>query len=454
MPTLAEVADSVQELRTKLSAAFTSQGWPEDRMLNTIQGYLPAYSATSVFEYITFTADRIRGLTDGDLQKGKLGNYLATLPPVLSSLNYSQLPNDPATGFSGIMMTLQMINSRLPSEARGPISLDWESVQDKSTLPKDLARRLRAVEANLTRLEPRSLDLERKISEIDAAHAAAEQLPEDLEELSSKRTEVGVIVRDAEALLDSANKIILNIENLREEANSASVRITDAEMQAEKLVARSEQALRGSTGVGLANAFEKRKESLSRSGVAWVAGLVLALISAILIGANRVATLQTLLSNDSPPHMIWMNVVLTIFGIGGPVWFAWLSTKQIAITFRLAEDYAFKAAVSKAYEGYRKEAIEIDPVLQGRLFSSALDRLEEAPIRLMEKDTHGSPLQELLSNSDIRKSLENIPGIADKIIALIPTKGATAVVAPAAAVVAAAGAITANESKKSADAAE
>ena len=73
-----------------------------------------------------------------------------------------------------------------------------------------------------------------------------------------------------------------------------------------------------------------------------------------------------------------------------------------------------------------------------RLFSSALDRIEEPPIRLLDATLHSSPLAELLNNPAIRKSLEAIPGIADKVIALIPSKGAAAIVAPAAALAAAA----------------
>lgn len=141
--------------------------------------------------------------------------------------------------------------------------MDWESVQDKSTLPKDLSRRLRAVEANLERLEPKSLELEMKISDIDAAHAAAEQLPEDLAELASKREEVATIIHDVQVLFEAAQKNLINIENIKDGAAAASSRIDEAEVRADKLVERSEQALRGSTGVGLATAFETRKASLS-----------------------------------------------------------------------------------------------------------------------------------------------------------------------------------------------
>ncbi|MBG0507872.1 hypothetical protein I3J13_03780 [Agrobacterium sp. MOPV5] len=435
MATVSDTADSVKDLNDRLIAVFKSHGWGEGIPLNSLQSYLPSYSFTFITDYISYTERQVRSLTDDHMSKPELAAFVSSIPTLVSALPVQQLANDPATTVSGLMMTLHMINSRLPTEPRGPIKLDWESVEDKSFFPKDLARRLRDVDNRLISLEPRSAEIDKKISDIEAAHETAEQLPEDLAELASKRAEVSKIVTQTEEIFERATKVGAKIDATSDAAADARQRMAASEKQAEKLIEKSEQALRGSTGVGLANAFEKRKEGLTWAGAAWVAGLVSALVSAFFIGANRVTALQAVLSNDSPSHIVWMNVVLVVFGIGGPIWFAWLSTKQIAVNFKLAEDYAFKAAVSKAYEGYRKEAIEIDPALQGRLFASALDRLEEAPIRLMEKETHSSPLQELLANPTIRKGLEGIPGIADKIIALIPEKGGMAAVVGSAAAV-------------------
>lgn len=433
MATVGELADQVLEIRTKLIAQIKAHGWAENMPLNQMQGYMQPYSIALINDYVTYTADRVRALTEHDLKRGRLGQFLLSIQPALASIQFGHISSDPDTVIGGVMMMLQMINERLPTEAKGPVPLDWDSVNDRTLIPKDLAKRLRALESTLSRLEPRANEVDGKISDIEAAHTAAEQLPEDLEELAAKRDEVKEIVDEASALLEQAQKLVASMGNSRDEANQSTDQIQKAQVQAQQLIARSEEALRGSTGVGLANAFASRKTGLSWASLAWVAGLVAALVAAFWIGADRVAQFQTLLKNDSPAHLVWMNVILTVFGVGGPIWFAWLSTKQIGTTLRLAEDYAFKAAVSKAYEGYRKEAVDIDPSLKARLFSSALDRLEEAPIRLMDKESHSSPLQELLSNPSIRKGLESVPGIADKIIALIPTKSGAAVIAPIAA---------------------
>ena len=90
-----------------------------------------------------------------------------------------------------------------------------------------------------------------------------------------------------------------------------------------------------------------------------------------------------------------IQLIVIAVGLGAPIWLAWMATKQIGYRFRLAEDYEFKAAVAKAYEGYRKEAVSIDPKLAERLFESTMKRFDEHPLRLVERTTAGSPFGEI-----------------------------------------------------------
>ncbi len=96
------------------------------------------------------------------------------------------------------------------------------------------------------------------------------------------------------------------------------------------------------------------------------------------------------------PKGAGLQATLTALGVFAPLWFAWISTKQIGERFRLSEDYAFKASVSKAYEEYRREAANLDEAFAARRFSSALTRLDEPPLRLVEAENHGSPWHELI----------------------------------------------------------
>ena len=153
---------------------------------------------------------------------------------------------------------------------------------------------------------------------------------------------------------------------------------------------------------------------------AWVVGLVAALGIGSYIGAHRLEVLSVALQAPNPNWGgIAIHAILSLLSVGAPLWFAWLATKQIGQRFRLAEDYAFKASVAKAYEGYRKEAARIDPAFEHRLFDSALTRLDEAPLRLVESSTHGSPWHELANSEAARRAFSAMPELQEKVTDLL-----------------------------------
>jgi hypothetical protein len=160
---------------------------------------------------------------------------------------------------------------------------------------------------------------------------------------------------------------------------------------------------------------------------AWVGGLVAALGIGSIIGAHRLELLSAAIQaqNQSWAGLV-MQALLSLLSVGAPLWFAWLATKQIGQRFRLAEDYAFKASIAKAYEGYRKEAARIDPAFESQLFASALSRLDEAPLRLVEIGEHGSPWHELANSEGVRRAFDVAPEFQEKATALLREAMATA----------------------------
>ena len=198
---------------------------------------------------------------------------------------------------------------------------------------------------------------------------------------------------------------------------TASIEINKKET--DKLVEKCGEAYQITTTKGLAASFEQRAKELKGSIIFWILGLISALSLGSVIGYYRVSMLDDLLKlGSNEPLVIGFHVSLSLLSFGAPLWFAWLATKQIGQRFRLAEDYAYKASVAKAYEGYRKEASRIDPTLEARLFSTALTRVEEAPLRLVNYDIYGSPWQELVSSEAFQNAIKNIPELRDKFIEL------------------------------------
>ena len=241
----------------------------------------------------------------------------------------------------------------------------------------------------------------------------AETLPIDLQALAEAREKL------TKASLDSA-LLAEKVKEAHESASSELRKMQGSNAEAAQLVKQCEAAYQITTTKGLAGAFDQRAGRLAGSMWTWVGGLVVALGVGSLIGAHRLELLSVALQAPNPNWAgISMQALLSLLSVGAPLWFAWLATKQIGLRFRLAEDYAFKASVAKAYEGYRKEAARIDPAFESQLFASALMRLDEAPLRLVESGSHGSPWHELANSEGVRRAFNSAPEFQEKATALL-----------------------------------
>ncbi len=292
-------------------------------------------------------------------------------------------------------------------------AIGWQAVPDTKSLPSNLVRRARAAQAELDQLTPNIENLAKQIEEIQSAHAVADSLPIDLQALAEAREKL-------ERASTEATLLTAKINGAWEDSSICLNWMKGHNEQAEKLVEQCEAAYHITTTKGLAGAFDQRAGKLAWSMWAWVAGLVVALGIGSLIGAQRLDILSAALQATNPNWGgIATHAILSLLSVGAPLWFAWIATKQIGQRFRLAEDYAFKASVAKAYEGYRKEAARIDPEFEARLFGSALARLDEPPLRLVESGTHGSPWHELANSEAVRRTFDAVPELQEKVTTLL-----------------------------------
>ena len=274
---------------------------------------------------------------------------------------------------------------------------------------KNQRRRVRSLEDNLNELEPRTSPLKEMVSRIELAHETAEQLPTDLESLREARKTIDKLVTESTADKAAALAAKIEIEKLQEELNGVSE-------EARKVLKQCENAYSAATSVGLAAAFSERSDNLSKSMWIWVVGLVLSLSTGGYFGSAQLQKLLELMAQkDISSLSMSINFIMAILSIGAPIWFSWLATKQIGQRFKLSEDYAFKASVSRAYEGFRRETARFDKEMEAKLLSSALTRLDELPLRLVEAESHGSPWHELASSSIVKQAMSKIPSFPDKV---------------------------------------
>ena len=308
--------------------------------------------------------------------------------------------------YPAYVATLQAIrNILLPQEA-------W-TIPDRAMLPLNLVRKAAVAQGRLDDLESAIPKLAEKIAEINSAHAVADNLEVDLQSLAEARAKVEKAVEESVRKGEKLDYLLFT------STGSADLLKERAEIAA-KLVAQCEEAYHITTTKGLAGAFDQRAISLRWSMRGWVVGLSIALLGGSWIGAARLELLAHALSVDNPKWpLVISQILLSLIGVGAPIWFAWLATKQIGQRFRLAEDYAFKASVSKAYEGYRKEAAELDPEFQSTLFRSALTRLDEAPLRLVETHQHASPIQDFANSEVVKHAFKVAPDLPAKLMGIV-----------------------------------
>lgn len=297
------------------------------------------------------------------------GNTPAALPPLLSALSFS-------------------------AEILAPF-LGW-SIPDKNSLPSALSRRLVNVRRDLENLITDRDELSSQIAEIRQGYQAAVDLPTTTAELSRTLSEI----RQASS---SASEIIGRIQQIERSAEVAMGDLHDKASESTKLIDQASEAYRITTTVGLGAAFDERARSLNDSLYTWVKVLGGSLVILVVIGFVRLYAMKDALAiRPFEWGPVWVQLVISALSLGAPFWFGWIATKQIAQRFRLAEDYAFKATVAKAYEGYRREAEKISDEFTQALFASALQRLDEPPLRLLELSTHGTPLHELANSRLVR----------------------------------------------------
>lgn len=342
------------------------------------------------------------GTDDVGAAEPRLKDYIRRLE-YLSSATIPQMWGNANAAVSAYLFTLSGLRKILEG------ALKPNPQQETMLSLRRLQTQLRGMESRLRDLDPRTTALKEMVERIELAYNAADQLPADLETLEEARARIREL--EKEATKDQAR-----LFSIREAAEQFEIHLKAQSDEAATVLGKCESAYSASTSVGLSAAFSERSKDLDRSMTFWIVTLIVALIAGGIVGALRLHTLSELMMLPSAlPSAVTMNLLLSVISVGAPIWFAWLATKQIGQRFRLSEDYAFKASISRAYEGFRREAARHGTDMEARVLTSALNRLDELPLRFVENANHGSPLHEFATSESFKKAFDTIPGFADRI---------------------------------------
>lgn len=150
--------------------------------------------------------------------------------------------------------------------------------------------------------------------------------------------------------------------------------------------------------MGMAGSFKLRKEELNKPIVIWAAVFVVAILAIFFIGYHFVSP-YFIATAEQRKVFNYSEMIMKIALVSPFIWLAWMSVKQYGYLTRILEDYAYKYASAMAFEGYKKQAKEIDEDLLKQLLDVSVYNLSQNPIRLYSaKDNHASPANEIIKD--------------------------------------------------------
>ena len=161
----------------------------------------------------------------------------------------------------------------------------------------------------------------------------------------------------------------------------------------------------------MAGSFRMRKMELVKPMIIWGSSFFIGVLALSLLAFFKILPLLE-------QHQLDWTMILGRLPILAPaLWFSWFSVKQFGFNARLWEDYSFKYASAMAFEGYKREAANVNPEMLKLLMEISIVNFSSNPLRVYDtKTNHGSPLNELTSDSKgiLQRTLDIIKGVVTK----------------------------------------
>lgn len=250
--------------------------------------------------------------------------------------------------------------------SRGTAESELKAITDgKATAVRDAALVTAAAErvaAVMPAIDQGSKDANAITAAKDSAEATAVALQTQQTQISEASAKA---VSDAASIAkadEDIKKLVTSMSDARATANEANERLRTYELDISRLAGAFEEMqkkleglLPHATSVGLASAFHIQKARFSKPQPYWLGLFVVTIVC--LLGA---ASYGLPASNDTW-DAIFRHFVNRLPLVAPLVWLAIYAGHHYNMALRMEEDYAFKEAVSTAFEGYKREMLAIPP---------------------------------------------------------------------------------------------
>lgn len=211
---------------------------------------------------------------------------------------------------------------------------------------------------------------------------------EDYESIETSKQTIDTVATEIEDIKDTTKDNFKKIQELSEQSSKISETISNQRstleqlsIKAEKLNKTIEHLLPGATSAGLASAFKDRKESFKIPKILWGGVFVLSVIALFIVAYIDPVSLEKTTFEKTTLNFetIIKYIFIKLPFVAPIIWLAIYAGRRHGQTLRLEEDYAHKEVLSKSFEGYKNQLIEIEVESDNKQSTlSLIDRTLEA----------------------------------------------------------------------------
>lgn len=255
-----------------------------------------------------------------------------------------------------------------------------------NTKKKELEGLLETATNSLKRLDEIKDQMDAKVPSID----------QTINLIGTKQQEANQKVQEIEGNKVSVKAFSTNIEEYKssiEELKLKCEEIIDKEEEINELISQAENALQLKSAEGVSAAFSARFDAASKWQIytAWLASAVILMLLAL--AGTAWILLGWGLDNADPIAAVIGRVVAVGITITGATFCANQYVKQK----NLAEDYAYKATLSKSIVAFSEEIQKSDQTQIAKYLTKVLDEIHQDPLRSRgKKDKELEPTKEVL----------------------------------------------------------
>jgi hypothetical protein len=261
-----------------------------------------------------------------------------------------------------------------------------------------------------------STDAAQKRAEKSSTDAAAftATISENLKATNQHVIEAQALLTQSQTAEAALKKVLEHLAKSDEISSGHEQHVENLKLELQSLIERIEGLLPGAASAGLASSFHKQKSRFERpqqlSLWAFVACIVVLVVLAIPSFLSAVGVSWFSHPSDQTWNGAWRNFILRLPIVLPVVWLAIYAGRNYMLSLRMEEDYAYKEAISSAFEGYKREMEKItavdgaNPTPLTILCTNILRAISERPGRIYEgKQEDITLLAELQKSADFSK---------------------------------------------------